>query len=74
MLSINFQPSVHGGDKVDTFRAVEILNSKSTIPVTYQKTPIWITKIDEDIGMAVVKELNSQKILSIPITYLKEIQ
>lgn len=57
---------------MNTFRAVEILNSKSTIPVTYQETSIWITKIDEDLGMALVKELNSQKILSIPITDLKE--
>ena len=57
---------------MNTFRAVEILNSKSTIPVTYQETSIWINKIDEDLGMALVKELNSQKILSIPITDLKE--
>lgn len=59
---------------MNTFRAIEILNSKSTIPVTYQETPIWINKIDEDMEMATVKELNSQKTLRIPITDLKEMQ
>ncbi len=53
-------------------RAKEILNSSDTIDVVYQKNPVWIEYVNEDLETAYVRSLDNKNRMEVPILDLIE--